>query len=110
VSNDAAPSGESSGRTGASERLTGRLAHQWAHLREQRRPEVAPVATGPSNFSRAQVPWGLDLAAAWSWRLIIIAIAAYGLFRGVEFFAELTIPVIVALLISALGSPLVAGM
>ncbi|HEX3221602.1 MAG TPA: AI-2E family transporter [Nocardioides sp.] len=110
MSNDATPAGDSSGRSGASERLTGRLAHQWAALREQRRPEVAPVATGPSNFSRAQVPWGLDLAAAWSWRLIVIAIATYGLFHGVVFFAELTIPVIIALLISALGEPLVSGM
>lgn len=68
------------------------------------------MVSGPSNFSRAQVPWGLDLAAAWAWRLIVIGIATYALFRGVEYFAELTIPVIVALLISALGSPAVAAM
>ena len=55
------------------------------------------------------MPFGVDLAAPWSWRLIVIGIAAYALFRGVEFFAELTIPVIIALLIAALGSPLVAG-
>jgi predicted PurR-regulated permease PerM len=56
------------------------------------------------------VPWGLDLAAAWAWRLIVIGVATYALFRGVEFFAELTIPVIIALLIAALASPLVARM
>jgi len=90
------------------ERLTERLAHQLAHLRaEQRRAEPAAVVAGSSNFSRAQVPWGLDLAAAWSWRLIVIAVATYGLFRGVVFFAELTIPLIVAILITALGTPLV---
>src|SRR4051812_276232 len=65
---------------------------------------------GTSNFSRAQVPWGLDLAAAWAWRLIVIAIATYGLFRGVTFFAELTIPLVVAILITALGAPLVAAL
>jgi predicted PurR-regulated permease PerM len=110
VSNDASePSG--SPQPGASgERLAGRLAHQWAHLREQRRTEVAPIVGGQSNLSRAQVPWALDLAAAWAWRVIVIGLAAYALFRGVEFFAELTIPVIVALLISALGSPAVAAM
>ncbi len=27
---------------------------------------AAPVVAGPSNFRRAQVPWGLDLAAAWA--------------------------------------------
>jgi predicted PurR-regulated permease PerM len=97
--------------TGASgERLTGRLAHQWAHLREQRRVDATSVGGGPSNFSRAQVPWGLDLAAAWAWRLIVIGLATYALFRGVEYFAELTIPVIIALLISALGSPAVSAM
>jgi predicted PurR-regulated permease PerM len=112
VSNDASsPSGEHDPRPGSGERLTERLAHQLAHLRaEQRRTEVATIAAGPSNFSRAQVPWALDLAAAWAWRLIVIGLATYALFRGVEFFAELTIPVIIALLISALGAPLVSSM
>ncbi len=92
-----------------SERLTERLAHQWAALRtEQRRHAEAAIATGPSNFSRAQVPWGLDLAAAWAWRLIVIAIATYGLFRGVVFFSELTIPLVIAILITALGAPVVS--
>ena len=55
-----------------------RLAHQWAPIRAaDRRPEPAPIATGPSNFARAQVPWGLDLAAAWAWRFLVIAAAGY---------------------------------
>jgi len=100
------PSDDSPHRGG--ERFTERLAHQWSHLREQqRRPEVAPVAAGSSNFSRAQVPWALDLAAAWAWRLIVIGIATYVVFRGLQFFAELTIPIVIALLISALASPVV---
>jgi putative heme transporter len=112
VSNDAAPDPAPGTDAGgqAAERLAGRLAHQWASLRAERRTEPVVIATGPSNFSRAQVPWGLDLAAAWSWRLIVIGVASYALFRGIEFFAELTIPVIIALLISALGSPAVAAM
>jgi predicted PurR-regulated permease PerM len=94
-----------------SERLTERLAHQWAALRsEQRRNAEAAIAGGPSNFSRAQVPWGLDLAAAWAWRLIVIAIATYGLFRGVVFFSELTIPLVIAILITALGAPIVSAL
>jgi putative heme transporter len=112
VSNEAAPdSGTGTDGSGHSaERLTGRLAHQWASLRAERRTEPVAIASGPSNFSPAQVPWGLDLAAAWAWRLIIIGVAAYALFRGIEFFAELTIPVIVALLVSALGAPAVSAM
>ncbi len=110
MSNDGAPTpGTPAGHQGTGERFTERLAHQWASRRVERHTEVA-IATGPSNFSRAQVPWGLDLAAAWAWRLIVIGVATYAIFRGIEFFAELTIPVIIALLIAALGSPLVAGM
>jgi putative heme transporter len=110
VSNDA-DDAQRAAAEGSGERLTERLAHQWAHLRaEQRRTEAATIRAGSSNFSRAQVPWALDLAAAWAWRLIVIGAATYALFRGIVFFAELTIPVIVAILISALGSPLVAAM
>jgi predicted PurR-regulated permease PerM len=109
VSSDADDAPRKAERSG--ERLTERLAHQLAHLRaEQRRSQPAAVAAGTSNFSRAQVPWGLDLAAAWAWRLIVIAIATYGLFRGVVFFAELTIPLVIAILITALGAPLVSWM
>jgi predicted PurR-regulated permease PerM len=105
--NDATPpSGDSPTRSG--ERFTERLAHQWSHLRDHRQHEVAPVVTtGTSNFSRAQVPWALDLAAAWAWRLIVIGIVTYALFRGLQFFAELTIPIVVALLVTALVSPIV---
>jgi putative heme transporter len=101
----------SAGAEASGERLTNRLAHQWAALRERRtEPVAATVGAGTSNFSRAQVPWALDLAAAWSWRLIVIGLATYALFKGVVFFAELTIPVIVAILITALGAPLVSAM
>ena len=96
---------------GSGERLTERLIHQLAHLRaEQRRTEPAAVGAGSSNFSRAQVPWALDLAAAWAWRLIVIGVATYLLFHGIEFFAELTIPLVVAVLITALGAPFVGAM
>jgi len=104
VSNDAATAPDD----GAAGRLAGRLAHQWLRRAEPRQ-QVA-VESGTTNYTRAEVPWGLDLAAAWAWRLIVIGIATYALFRGVEFFAELTIPVIIALLIAALGSPFVAWM
>jgi predicted PurR-regulated permease PerM len=108
VSDDASDSSQPAAER-PGERLTERLAHQWAQLRaEQRRQEDAAIATGPSNFSRAQVPWGLDLAAAWAWRLIVISVATYAMFRLVVFFAELTIPLVVAILITALGAPIVS--
>ncbi|MDR7252502.1 putative PurR-regulated permease PerM [Nocardioides sp. BE266] len=87
--------------------LTERLAAQWAQLRAERRVEEPAFTTGPSNFSRAQVPWGLDLAAAWSWRLITIAAAGYGVLWLLGYFAVITLPLAVALLIAALCTPVV---
>ncbi len=92
------------------EGIAQRLAHQWAQLREVRRAEPEPIATGPSNFTRAQVPWGVDLAAAWAWRFLVIAIAGYVIARVIGFFAVITIPVVIALLIAALVVPLVDGL
>ncbi|HSX67294.1 AI-2E family transporter [Nocardioides sp.] len=93
------------------ERLTHLLAQQWAQLRAERRHEEPPgFRTGPSNFSRAQVPWGLDLAAAWSWRLIVIAVATLALAWTLRFFAVITLPLVIALLISALAAPMVRGL
>ena len=92
------------------EGIAQRLAHQWAQLREVRRAEPEPIATGPSNFSRAQVPWGVDLAAAWAWRFLVIAVAGYVIARVIGFFAVVTIPVVIALLLAALVVPLVDGL
>jgi predicted PurR-regulated permease PerM len=86
--------------------LAERIAAQWAQLRAERRAEPA-FTTGPSNFSRAQVPWGLDLAAAWSWRLIVIVVAMLGLLWTLRFFAVITLPLAVSLLIAALAVPMV---
>ncbi len=93
-------------------RLAHQLAQQWAQLREERRqpPVPAPIAAGPSNFSRAQVPWGLDLAAAWGWRVLIIAATGYLVLWLVAFFAVITIPVAIALLVAALVSPVVRSL
>lgn len=87
------------------ERLTQQFAQQWAAVRAERRAEPPVIVGGPSNFSRAQVPWGLDLAAAWSWRLIVISVATLAVLWVLRFFAVVTIPLAVALLLSALASP-----
>ena len=90
-----------------SDRLTAQFAHQWAQVRAERRLEPAPIVGGRSNFSRAQVPWGVDLAAAWAWRVLVIAAAGYLLLWLLSYLAVITLPVIVALLISALVGPIV---
>jgi predicted PurR-regulated permease PerM len=86
---------------------TQRLASQLAQLRYVRRAEPEPIVSGTSNFNRAQVPWGLDLAAAWSWRLIVIAGAGFGIFWVIAYFSVITLPLVIALLITALASPAV---
>jgi predicted PurR-regulated permease PerM len=88
--------------------VAARLAQQWAAIRRhERQHEPIEIAAGTSNFSRAEVPYGVDLAAAWSWRLLVIAGAAALIGYLISFLAVVVIPVIVALLISALVVPLV---
>lgn len=89
------------------ERLGVAFSEAWTQIRAERRSQPVPIATGPSNFSRAQVPHGLDLAAAWSWRLILIAAAVYGVGWLFAYFRVITLPLVVAMLVAALAHPLV---
>jgi predicted PurR-regulated permease PerM len=88
-------------------RFAERLAHQWAQSRAERRAEPPPVEAGTTNLARAQVPYGVDLAAAWSWRFLVIAAAGFLVLWLMAYFAVITVPVAVALLIAALVSPVV---
>ena len=88
--------------------LAHRLAEQRAVMRTRAEPVV--VGGGSSNFSRAQVPWGLDLAAAWSWRFLVIVAAGLVVLKALAMFAVVILPVIVALLIAALSARWSAGM
>jgi putative heme transporter len=92
----------------SSEGIAARLAHQWATRRDERMPAPVPIVVARSE--RAQVPWGIDLAASWAWRFLVIAAAAYVILWLVAFFAVVAIPVAVALLISALAVPVVDGL
>lgn len=92
------------------ERFAAQFAHQWASIRAERQHEEAktePLEPGPTNFSRAQVPWGVDLAAAWSWRFLVICAAGYVILWLLSMFSVVFLPVAVALLITALATPLV---
>ncbi|MBF9129095.1 AI-2E family transporter [Plantactinospora sp. S1510] len=63
----------------------------------------------PSTASRddADVPHGLRIAAAWSWRLIVIGVVGWTLIRVVGTIRIVIIPLIIALLLSALLAPAV---
>ncbi len=95
-------------------------AQAWAaHLAEQRarhraqleQAQVQPqVPAGPSNFSPAQVPYGVDLAAAWSWRFLVI-IGATGIVLWMLSQVTLVlVPVFAALFVAALAAPVVTAM
>ena len=90
------------------ERLSERFAAQWHEMRDSRRVEEEPVIEGgTSNFSRAQVPWAFDLAAAWSWRILVVAAAVFGMLWLFSYFAVVVLPLLVALFASALLTPVV---
>lgn len=90
------------------QRLAQQLSHQWEQVREARRRAEPVIETGPSNFSRAQVPWAYDLAAAWAWRFIVISAAGLMVLWTLRFFVVVVFPVVIALFIAALTAPLVA--
>jgi putative heme transporter len=93
------------------EGVASRLAHQWTAMRSIERhppPPPAPAPPPPAPPHRQpQVPYGVELAASWSWRLLVIAAAAALLGWLIAFFAVVVIPVVVALLITALVVPVV---
>ena len=68
------------------------------------------VAARPVDLRPAQVPHGVDLAAAWAWRFLVIAGAGYLILRVLDFFMVIVLPVAIALLITALVSPVVRWM
>ena len=97
-------------RQRSEERFAERFAQQWAQIRAERVQQVAAPPTidaGPTNFSRAQVPWAFDLAAAWAWRFLVIAAAGYVVLWLLNRFSVIFLPLAVALLIAALATPVV---
>ena len=72
-------------------------------------PEPPADEPHPTTASRddADVPHGLRIAAAWSWRLIAIGVVGWALLRVIGTIKFVIIPLIVALLLSALLAPAV---
>jgi putative heme transporter len=90
------------------ERFAERFAQQWSALRAERRPEPpASLGAGASNYSPAHVPFGVDLAAAWSWRFLVVVAAGYVVAQGIALFAVVVLPLVIALLLTALIIPVV---
>ncbi len=69
--------------------------------------EAQAAAAGPSNLQAARVPYGVDLAAAWSWRLLVIGGLLAVLLWLLNFFLVVVMPLVIALLLAALTAPVV---
>ena len=92
------------------ERFAERFAQQWTAMRATRVEEQVSIHAGKSNYSAARVPYGVDLAAQWSWRLLVVALAGLVVARGIGMFAVVVLPLVIALLLAALLVPLVEVM
>lgn len=90
------------------ERLVQHFVHQRELARAARDHAGPGLATGPSNFAKARVPWAYDLVAAYSWRFLVIIGATAVILYGLSYLAVVVFPVIIALFIAALAAPLVS--
>ncbi|WP_460843535.1 AI-2E family transporter [Nocardioides marmoraquaticus] len=85
--------------------LRARIEQRWAESRDARRAAAPDIRSGDSNFRRAQVPYGVDLAAAWGWRLLVIGAAGLAVLYLLQLFMVVVLPLVIALLLAALVSP-----
>lgn len=73
---------------------------------------AVPAGEQPSTNSHhdADAPKGLRIAAAWSWRLLVIGVVGWALLRVIGTVRIVIVPLLVALLLSALLAPAVGWM
>ncbi|MBB5870647.1 putative PurR-regulated permease PerM [Allocatelliglobosispora scoriae] len=69
---------------------------------------AAIVHNSTTSRDDAEVPGGLRVAAAWSWRLLIVGALAWFVLYGIVMLSTVVIPLIIALLLAALFSPAVS--
>jgi predicted PurR-regulated permease PerM len=73
-----------------------------------RRPDdIHPVARHPRESSSEGVPTALVVAAAWSWRLIVVGAAVAAVLSLVRLVSAVVVPLAVAVLLTALLAPAV---
>jgi predicted PurR-regulated permease PerM len=93
-----------------------RMVSRFRALRGQRRGaatgpgrgvKALEIDSGPSNFSPAHVPWGVDVAAAWAWRFVVICAATLIVLYLIKFFVVIVLPLVIAVFFAALVSPVV---
>jgi putative heme transporter len=68
-------------------------------------PQTDPAIVTTNAEPNAAVPRGLQIAAAWSWRVILVVILLWGIVWLVRYLSEVFIAVAVAILLTALMLP-----
>lgn len=68
-------------------------------------PEINVHLEEKSSVYDQAVPDGLHVAAAWGWRVIVVAIMVAGIAYVLAYLSEVTIPLLVAILLTALLLP-----
>lgn len=87
-----------------------RMLGQFERLREERQEQLAapePEQDHEPLPLKSPVPYGVELAAQWAWRFLVIVAAGYLITRALGFLALVVVPLVVALLIAALVEPIV---
>jgi putative heme transporter len=79
--------------------------HEAPPMTELEPPEETTVMTPNAAERSAVVPRGLEIAAAWSWRVILVVILLWGIAWLVRYLSEVFIAVAVAILLTALMLP-----
>jgi predicted PurR-regulated permease PerM len=67
--------------------------------------KTVPAAKRAGERKRVQIPHGMEVASAWSWRFLVIVLAIIVIVRTLVFFQLLLVPVVIAVLICALVVP-----
>lgn len=67
---------------------------------------ATPHEERTGDYNRA-VPFGLRVAAGWSWRLAVVGAGVYLLGWLITYFSAVTVPIAVALLLAALMQPVI---
>lgn len=60
-----------------------------------------------NNDKALGVPWGMQIAAAWAWRLIVIGVAVAALIWLISQISVLVVPLLIAILLASLLQPIV---
>lgn len=70
-------------------------------------PTPGTLPADPASGATDGIPAGLTVAAGFAWRLLVLGVFVVAFFRAVSYFSQVTIPIAVAILLTAMLDPVV---